>query len=62
MNNFTREEGEIRTYQDLSRLVQTESDVDVVTREIAMARNLDLITEEQVSVLAGLFEVISKKE
>jgi hypothetical protein len=62
MNNFTREEGEIRTYQDLSILVQTEPDVDVVTREIAMARNLDLITEEQVSVLAGLFEVISKKE
>ena len=62
MNNFTREEGEIRTYQDLSRLVQTESDVDVVTREIAMARRLNLVTEEQVSVLAGLFEVISKKE
>jgi len=60
MNSFTRETGEANTYVALSRLVQTEKDEKKVARGIAMALRLELITQEQVSTLVGLYELCNE--
>lgn len=62
MNNFNKEQGEINTYTDLSKLVQTCHDQEQVKRELSMAIHLELITREQLEKLCGLFNFVNNKK
>jgi hypothetical protein len=59
---FTREQGEINTYNDLSRLVQTCHDEEQIKRELSMAIHLELITRDQLEKLCGLFNFVNTKK